>query len=267
LVEAKIPTVQLIFPAKCDLLPDPPARPLDALHKEIARAYHIPSADVVEFARARVREGTATPDSLWDHPLDVTHPGDGGYALYAEAAWEAFTQAVQASVACHIPEEMLHAYTYMTVNRWPLSFVNTLPRGWRPGVPSRNAVAYDFIPSRWMDTVAMAIYGNEDDLPPEPLCLKIHGRDVMLFGEANPRCGKYEVRIDGQAAKEFDGGAMAKTGDMRYVEMIAHNLDADHEHIVEIIPRLLPGQELRFESVCVAGAPAVVSATSVPCNP
>jgi hypothetical protein len=46
---------------------------------------------------------------------------------------------------------------------------------------------------------------------------------------------------------------------MRLVEWIAGNLNPDQEHILEIVPHLEPGQEVRFESVCVAGAPATVS--------
>jgi hypothetical protein len=40
--------------------------------------------------------------------------------------------------------------------------------------------------------------------------------------------------------------------------MLAQNLDAGVHH-VEIIPDLAPGQELRLESLCVAGSPAHVA--------
>jgi hypothetical protein len=40
--------------------------------------------------------------------------------------------------------------------------------------------------------------------------------------------------------------------------MIAQGLDPAAGHVIEIRPLLTAGQELRIESICVAGAPAVV---------
>jgi len=78
-------------------------------------------ADAVSLAKSRVAEGKATPDQLWDAAPDVTHPGDAGYALYAEAAWQTLQQAIGQKAQCRIPEAMIYADTYMSVNRFKLA--------------------------------------------------------------------------------------------------------------------------------------------------
>ena len=82
----------------------------------------------------------------------------------------------------------------------------------------------------------------------------------MLFGEIGPKAGRYLVRIDGGVEKEYGAPINPPpSGELRYVEMIAQNLDPHVDHQIEITPKLQPGQELRLESVCVAGAPAQVA--------
>lgn len=258
MVQANIPVVQVMLPAKKDVLPNPPARPLDPKHKEIGQAYGLPLADAVALAQSRVAEGKVTPDQLWDAAPDATHPGDAGYALYADAAWAAFQQAVAQKAQCRVPAAMLNADTYMTVNRFKLATLQKLPVGWKVGNPNRSAVAFDFTPSRWMETVAVASRAKDGGAAPEPLVLKVQGKNLMFFGEATPKSGKYRVLVDGKEVKARDIGAMATNGNWRYVEMLVQNLDASVPHRVEIIPELEPGQEFRMESLCVAGAPASV---------
>lgn len=259
MVQAGIPLVQVILPAKQDVLPNPKPRPLDPKHKEIAQAYGLPIADAVALVQSRVAEGKATPDQLWDAAPDATHPGDAGYALYAEVAWQAFEQAIEQKTQSRVPAAMLNADTYMAVNRFKLPTLEKLPRGWKTALPTRSAVAYDFTPSRWMETVAVASLAK-DEAAPEPLVLKVQGSNLMFFGEATPKSGKYRVLVDGKEVKARDIGAMAVHGNWRYVEMLAQNLDATVPHRVEIVPDLQPGQEFRMESLCVAGAPASVEA-------
>ena len=249
LVQSGIPVVQVILPAKKDVLSNPPERPLDRKHKEIASAYGLPVADAVALVKQRVAKGEATPDQLWDLPEDETHPGDAGYALYAEAAWTAFEHAVCANSQCRIPEKMLHADTYMTVHRCRLASIPNLPEGWAPGKPHRNAIAFDFVCSRWMDDLAIA--------GAAPLRLKVQARDIMIFGEMTQKSGGFQVRIDGGEPKTIL--AKCADGNMRLVAMIAEGLDSAWEHEIEITPDLKPGQELRIESICAAGAPATVS--------
>ncbi len=259
LISSGIPVVQVILPAKKDVLPQPPVRPLDEQHKAIGQAYALPLADAVTLVKACVASGKTTPDTLWDLPQDSTHPGDAGYALYAQAAWQAYLTAIQHKSRCTVPDKMLFADTYMTVRRYRLGSSGKWPTGWQPGMPNRNAVAYDFIPSRWMDSVAVASR-DKDTSPnaPEPLVLFVRGRNLFFFGEGTPTSGKYHIHIDGIKVKTVDIGAQWKTGVGRYFEMLAQGLDPAVEHKVEIIPELQPGQELRLESLCIAGEPATV---------
>ena len=251
LVQAGIPVVQVILPAKKDVLSNPPERPLDRKHKEIASAYGLPVADAVALVKQRVAKGEATPDQLWDHPEDGVHPGDAGYALYAEAAWEAFQRAISEKRKCQLPEKMLHDDTYMMVNRFGLAASSSLPEGWQAGKPHRNAVAFDFVCSRWMDDLVIA------GANAAPLRLKIQAGDIMIFGEMTKNSGSFQVRIDGGEAKTYS--ARCADGNMRLVEILAEGLDSLREHEIEITPDLKPGEELRIESVCAAGAPATVS--------
>jgi lysophospholipase L1-like esterase len=258
LVQADVPIVQVILPSKKDVLPNPPARPLDAKHKEIGQAYGLAIADAVAFVQSCVAEGKVTPDQLWDVPIDKTHPGDAGYALYAEAAWQALQQAIAHRAQEQIPHAMLNASTYMALNRFKLATLKTLPRGWKTVLPSRSAIAFDFTPSRWMETIVIARREKDETQTSEPLVLKVQGSNLMFFGEATPQSGKYRVLIDGKEVKTCDMGRIGLHGNLRYVEMLAQNLDASVTHRVEIIPELEPGQEFRMESLCVAGAPASV---------
>ncbi|CAN5501968.1 hypothetical protein BH09VER1_BH09VER1_53620 [soil metagenome] len=251
LVQADIPVVQVILPAKKDVEADPPARPLDERHKGIAAAYNLPIADAVALAKQRVLEGKTTPGQLWDVPEDGTHPGDAGYALYAETAWRAYEQAVSEKRTCRLPEQMLHADTYMTVNRSRLAALPVLPGGWRAGKPQRSAVAFDFVCSRWMDDLAIAGSGAA------PLRLKVRAADILLFGEMTRTSGSFGVSVDGGEPKTYS--AHCADGNMRLVEMVAEGLDSTKEHTIEITPVLKPGEELRIESVCAAGGPAAVS--------
>lgn len=263
MVQSGVLVVQVILPSKQDILPNPPDRPLDALHKEIGAAYGLPIADAVALIKSRVADRKATPDQLWDVPSDAVHPGDAGYALYAEAVWQAFQQAVVNKYQCQAPSQMRYADTYMTVNRFKLASLKSLPRGWHVEKPLRSAIAFDFTPSRWMDSVVVARRGKDEAQSPEAFVLNIHGRGLLIFGEATIQSGKYRVLVDEKEVKAVDIGSTSPHGNGRYVEMIAQNLDPTSAHRVEIIPDLSHGQELRLESICVAGAPANVTALGI----
>lgn len=89
--------------------------------------------------------------------------------------------------------------------------------------------------------------------------MSVRGRNLFVFGEFTPQSGKYRVRVDGKEVKTADPGAISSQGNGRYMELLAQNLNAAELHRVEIVPELKSGQELRLESLCVAGAPALVS--------
>ncbi len=245
LLEAGVAVVQVILPSKQDVRAIPSPRPLDSKHKEIGVAYGLPLADAVTLAQQRVREGITTADLLWDLPEDQTHPGDAGYALYAEAAWKAFTGAVRDKAQCKLPKGMLYASKYMQVTRNRLTRMDAFPAGWQAGKPHRNATAYDFVCSRWMDDLLIA----RDSAA--PLHFRFRGSDVLLFGEQTKSSGSYSVRIDAGEPQTFS--ARCEEGNMRLAEVVAEGLDPTKEHEIVITPLLKPDEELRLESVCVAG--------------
>jgi lysophospholipase L1-like esterase len=256
LVQRGVPVVVMIFPVKPDVEPNNTrVRPLDPLHKKIAAYYNLPVGDAVTLAQQRVAAGQETPDTLWDVPGQGTHCGSRGYALYAEAGWDALLAAIDAKTIAKLPASMLYADTYMTVNRAHLLDLPGLPAGWTRHLPDRTGFCFDFTPSRWLDDVAAATNADGEHQPPA-LKFKVRGQNLILYGESTVKSGKYQVVIDGGAPKTYDAGN--KVGSWRYVEYLAEGLAADKEHTVEIIPQLEKGQELHFESLCVAGAPATV---------
>ncbi|WP_269522657.1 SGNH/GDSL hydrolase family protein [Coraliomargarita parva] len=254
MLQADIPVVQVILAVKADIMPKPSVRPLDDLHKAIGAAYNLPLADVLTSMRKAVLEDErATPDELWDLPYDNTHPGDAGYALYAECVWDTYLKAVQDAAVCALPEATIYPDHYMQVDRFLLAGLNALPKGWKTGVPHRNAVAFDFTCSRWMDDLALAEASETES--PEALVLEFKGESVLLFGESTPKSGRYTVSIDGGEPVEYK--ALCASGNMRLVQLLTHGLDPDVQHRLEIRPLLEAGEELRLNSVCVAGGSVI----------
>lgn len=245
LVERGVPVVQAIFSTKGDYLPGEKLRPLRPKHQEIATAYGLPVADAVGHIGKAIESGKVTPDDLWDVPDDGTHPGDAGYALYAEACWNAFRQAVKDDLTVKVPEKMLNSDKYMRVARNRLTALDPLPKGWEKGRPHRIALAFDFVCSRWMDDLVVAKPGAE------PLKFKFKGSDVLLFGEKTRKSGSFQVRIDDGAPVVISAGS--PEGNMRLMQVVAEGLDPTIEHEIEIMPDLKDGEELRIESICVAG--------------
>lgn len=259
ILEVGAAVVVMLLAVKQDVetMPPPKPRPRDGAHKEIARIYKAGLGDAVALMQQRVQQGLAVPDDLWPYAPDATHPGDRGYELYAEAAWLGFREAVDQGKICTAPQKMLHAETYMTWKRQRLSRLAPLPAGWKIGPPNRLGLAYDFYMSRWLEDVAAARAGAS------PLKFQIEGSMLLLFGEATPASGKFKVLIDDKPAISEGGPdgiytAHCAGGNMHMVRILAEGLDAKQPHTLEIIPQLEDGQELRIESICVAGCGASV---------
>lgn len=250
-------------------------------HLEISKAYNTTVGDAILLAVQRVASGTTTVDQLWSS--DWGHPGDAGYQLFADAAWAAFQDGVRRQVVCAAPAKMLNAETYMKNSRVRISTLGELPPGWRCGVPNLTSAYYDMLMSRWLDDeviasnrVAVKKPDGKVTLVPQAvgsLRVKFRGTMVMLFGESTLKSGKYHAIIDGKkiAPKlsvemhpplEYDSAGLAarSNGNTHHVQIIAENLDATIDHTLEIIPLFTPNkeQELRLESICVAGGDAKV---------
>ena len=281
-LEARCPVVLAIFPFQWNVS----AGNLDAMkrrdaHLAIGQAYHAPVGDAIALAVDRVKRGETTIETLW--PVDGVHPCDAGYVLFADAAWDAFEKGVAEKVVCAAPEKMVHAATYMASARVRISSLAPLPSGWRVGRPHVVSAYFDMLMSRWLDdeTIASGPKGAADaegGKPPAPqeierLRAKFSGTMVMLFGESTPQSSKYRAYIDGkliehksgdgkQTLTEFDGGFLGRMvkGNAHHQQVIATGLDPAAEHTLEIEP--VPGdegeQELRLESICVAGGRAKV---------
>ena len=106
---------------------------------------------------------------------------------------------------------------------------------------------------------------------PEPFRAQFRGSMVVFFGETTKTSGKYRVRIDGQVVRYrlpkstetidlFDAGEFARRigGNGHHAQVIATGLDPARTHTLEIEPVLASGEELRLESICVAGKEAAV---------
>ncbi len=278
LVNQGIPVVQVVFPFKWDVA----AGTLESFkrrdaHHAISNAYHTPIGDAIELAQRRVREKATTLDELW--PVDGVHPGNAGYALFADAAWDAFLAAVEKKQVCKSPEKMLHADTYMTASRTRISSLEPLPAGWKVGRPNVVSAHFDMLMSRWLDdeVVARLPEARDDDASPEIARLRFRftGSMAMLFGESTPASGKYRAYIDGELVKrksddgkstqsEFDAGHLGRLvkGNTHLAQVIAEGLDPAVEHTLEIEPVLNAEQELRIESICIAGGTARVAVAS-----
>lgn len=282
-VEAKVPVVQVIFPFKwntADGTTDKMKR--RTAHLAIAAAYHTAVGDAITYTQQVVKDGKFTLDQIW--PADGVHPGDVGYQLFADAAWQGYQAAVAAKVVCAAPEKMLYADTYLKPARVRITSIcpaDKLPAGWRLGRPNLTAAWHDGLMSRWIDDVVIAsnrskvknAEGKMEEQPQAiaPLKARFTGSMVLLFGEGTTTSGKYRVLIDGKpvthvpyGAKEpvdtFDPSTKKFGGNIQHVQVVTTGPDATVIHTLEIQPAFLDGeaQELCLESICVAGGDAKV---------
>ncbi len=276
IAEGRCPVVQMIFPFGWNVkYPDFEKMKRRTAHLAISDAYGTSVGDAVALAVERVQRGEATIEQIW--PYDQVHPGDFGYQLFADAAWEALQAGIRNKLVCKIPETMLHADTYMTNARVRISTLAPLPEGWRVGHPNLTAAWHDGLMSRWLDDVAIAANtvkvkgeGGKDEKRPQAvgrLAFRIRATTLLLFGEETPASGKYRVWIDGKAAtfkagdeerELFEANATRYGGNRQHAQIVATGLDPDVEHRVEIEPVFASEkeQELRLESICVAGGQA-----------
>jgi len=262
ITDAGCPVVQVLFPFLWDVKSaNFAAMKRRTAHLAIADAYHTAAGDAIALAVQRVKDGQTTLEKLW--PVDGVHPCDEGYTLFADAAWAAFQDAVARKLVCVAPPKMLHADTYMKSARIHLTTLGPLPAGWRAGRPNLTSAFFDMLMSRWLDDEVIATGAK-----PERLKVTFRGSMVMLFGEGTPKSGHFRAYVDGKLVEHLEGKA-AKTewnaahiagparGNAHLIVRIAQGLDPAVEHTLEIEPAFEgPDQELRLESICVAGSDA-----------
>lgn len=270
LVLRGVPVVQVIFPFKWNIKTGEMAKmKRREAHLQISRAYNTAVGDAIALISARVESGQANVEELW--PFDGAHPDDNGYALFAEAAWQGFQDGIKKRTVCRAPSTLLHAPTYMTWKRARISQLGPLPAGWRVGTVSRTSAFFDFLMSRWLDDSVIASTDSAATSEVQRLRFQFNGSTVMIFGESTPQSGQYRVYLDGQLIErtlngktqsEFDPGAFAKLigGNGHHAQLITTGLATDKTHNLEIEPIFTQSskQELRLESICVAGGLATV---------
>lgn len=272
ILDARAPVVQVVFPFMWDIkrgTTDGMKR-RDAHHK-IAKAYHTAIGDAIALCQQRVQSGETTLKTLW--PFDGVHPGDAGYIAFADAAWQAFEDAIRTKQTCTVPAKMLYGDAYMKSARVRISSLKPLPEGWQATVPNPVSAYFDMLMSRWLDDETVASPANSETGTVAPLKVKFKAGMVMLFGESTVGSVKYRVLIDGKVVEhqssdgkqtftEFDGASLASRlkGNCHHVQVIAVDLDTSQEHTLEIRPQFTgsEGEELRLESICVAGGAAQV---------
>jgi len=253
LLEGNCPLVMMLFPFKWDAVPNTADDMAGRVaHLRIAEAYNVPVGDAIVYIQKGVAEDASIVEKIWD--LDGAHPGDFGYACFAETAWRAFQNAVASQTTCHAPEKMLHGAEFMT---WSRNRLTQLPRpkGWKPAQPNRISAWYDGLMSRWLDD-ELVVTAREAH---EPLEVRFKGSFVLLFGEETPKSGKYRVEIDGAEGALIDASSARFGGNRNHVAVLARGLAPDVVHTLRVIPVFESDcQELRFESLCIAGGCAEI---------
>ncbi len=103
----------------------------------------------------------------------------------------------------------------------------------------------------------------------QPLRLKVEATAILLFGESTADSCRFRVLVDGVAvtgkggqekgADWFEGNRW-KTGNGFLLWEVARGLDPSVPHLLEIEPVFdsAKAQELKLESICVAGGKATV---------
>ena len=272
-----IPVVQVAFPFKWDIdTAKLPGMARLAAHRALSQAYRSGWGDAVTRICQAVDQKKYKIEDLW--VTDGVHPHDVGYREFAAAAWEGYQAAVKAKLAPRVPPQPLHAGTYLTLRRFSLADLPALPEGWGKGRPHLTAVNHDWLMSRWLDDLVVARNRKPDEQgnpgkepgPVEPLRLTVEATSILLFGECTAESVKFCVKVDGKPvtgkwgqAKDSDlfDGNMWKTGNGFMLYEVARGLDPSVPHLVEIEPVFdeAKAQELKLESICVAGGRAAVT--------
>jgi lysophospholipase L1-like esterase len=262
-LEAKCPIMIVILPVRQDVLSRASSVQHRA-HENIAEAYNCPFVDVTPYIADRVENGSARLEDIWPDPSNA-HPVNLGYKLYADAIWESFLKFAKEEKTASVPQQLLHSPTYLHTIRRRLAAMGSLPQGWTLGEPDRVASNYDWLMSRWLDSIVIVGAGPDPGSnKPGVLECQFNGSTVLLFGEATLKSGKYRVLIDGKPSefkdgKEpgvFDASAIRFGGNAPHVRVLAQGLAEGGVHSLRIEPLLSPTEELRLESLCVAGTTA-----------
>ncbi len=236
-------------------------------HRKLAAAYNTGVGDSLPHIQEKLTSGQADINTLW--PFDGAHPDDAGYALFAEAVRDGFSQAIADKRVCTVPAKPLYGEGFPKRTRLRLS-EQKLPAGWKVKKPFRTSLYFDGMPSRWMDDVAYCDSKDRDGV--EPLVVEFQGSFVALFGQADPHGLGFTVELDGKPLT-FKPNAKTEptpvwnfntqrltnayeSGRLFVFRQIADDLE-DGPHTLKITPvwpaEGQPAGQLHIESICTAG--------------
>jgi len=197
--------VQVAFPFKWDIeTAKLPKMKRLAAHRALADTYGNGWGDAVTRICQAVDAGRLTREALW--VTDGVHPHDPGYREFAAAAWDGYLAAVKAGLAPRVPAKPVYADTYLTLRRFNLAGLPSLPRGWSKGRPNLTAVNHDWLMSRWLDDLVAAHNRALDEKgkpraepqAAEPLRLQVEPASILLFGECTADSGRFRIKPDGK---------------------------------------------------------------------
>jgi lysophospholipase L1-like esterase len=277
--KGKCPLVQVIFPFKWNSKPDTADEMKGRIaHMKIAKAYGAPVGDAILHIQNLAAKDKEVVEKIWN--IDAVHPGDFGYQLFADAAWQGYEQGVKKDMTCSAPADLLHADTYMTWSRNRISQLKSLPEGWAVGTISRVSAWYDAYMPRWLEDVVIAknmTVTKDKETKKEiktmhkvaPLIVKFKAASVLVFGEETTKSGKYLAFVDGKPATwthwektytEFDLSSKRYGGNRQHYRMLMTGLDPAKVHTLEIRPIFSKDepQEIKLESICLAGGEAKI---------
>lgn len=279
--DGNAPVVLAILPFEWNATAKPETLKRRLAHLILAKAYNTGVGDAVALCQERIQNGKIKVADLW--PFDRVHPGDAGYAQFADAVWQGLEDAIKRELVCSCPKEMINGNTYMTYSRAKVLDLPQFPEGWQRGKPMRTSPNFDQLMSRWLDDVLIGSnrkvvpdgMGKVTSIPQkvDKLNFQFRGSMVMLLGESTEKSCKYKVFLNGKLV-ERDGGKQGKLtefdaswlayllrGNSHLVQVIGEGLDPKANHTLEIEPIFsakMVEQELRLESICVAGGDAKV---------
>ncbi len=235
-------------------------------HIAIFRKYNLYYADVVAGMRTDYRAGELDIDKVWPFEgFSEIHPHDYGYRIYAKHIWDAFQRAASENLIPVMPVTWFTEPIYANSQRFKLSDLKRLPKGWYVGVPEIRAGSFDFLCSRWQDNEVIVANSkrlgfNKFELTgdkAESLTVKFYGTTVSIFGEATIWSGKYSIFIDGNLIGVYDDSNWAKlfSPSAYMFRALAQNLSPVKIHTLTIQPEFskTEPQMLKLESICVAG--------------
>ena len=256
ITEGKAALVQVIFPFPWDYNS---GRTLEKMkgrtaHLKIAEAYHVPVGDAVLHIKNLVDADRNSIDKIWKYygDLGTGHPGDYGYQVFADVAWQGFQKGISESMVSTAPAKMLNPDTYMNWSRNRLSQLTTLPKGWKVTYPSITSAWYDAYMPRWLDDVVAAKNMDvkrdkktkettQTKLSVEPLIVKFKAESVLIFGEETIKSGKYEAFVDGKpctcSRKKkaiFDASSKRFGGNRQHDQLLVTGLEPNTIHTLEI---------------------------------